>query len=85
MMDAAYARSPGVGAHGIPEFVGLTLTSFPRDRLTPQDDPQVPVPAVAAGLAPSGPAMAQREWAALVMGWFPQNRTCSDRPCTCTT
>ncbi|GLL08809.1 hypothetical protein GCM10017581_105860 [Dactylosporangium matsuzakiense] len=29
-------------------------------------------PAVAAGLAPGGPAMTQAEWAALVMRWFPQ-------------
>ena len=29
-------------------------------------------PAVAAGLAPGGPAMAQQDWAALVTGWFPQ-------------
>jgi transposase len=29
-------------------------------------------PAVAAGLAPGGPVMAQADWAALVMGWFPQ-------------
>jgi transposase len=28
-------------------------------------------PAVAAGLRPGGPAMAQADWAALVMGWFP--------------
>jgi transposase len=29
-------------------------------------------PAVAAGIAPGGPAMTTREWAALVVGWFPQ-------------
>src|SRR3954466_9321553 len=29
-------------------------------------------PAVAAGLAPGGPVMAQQDWAALVMRWFPQ-------------
>ena len=29
------------------------------------------VPALAAGLAPGGPALSQQEWAALVMGWFP--------------
>jgi transposase len=28
-------------------------------------------PAVAAGLAPGGPAMAQQDWAALVLRWFP--------------
>jgi transposase len=28
-------------------------------------------PAVAAGLAPGGPAMAQADWATLVAGWFP--------------
>jgi transposase len=28
-------------------------------------------PAVAAGLRPGGPVMAQADWAALVMGWFP--------------
>jgi transposase len=28
-------------------------------------------PAVAAGLAPGGPAMSQQDWAALVMRWFP--------------
>jgi transposase len=29
-------------------------------------------PAVAAGLAPGGPAMTAQDWAALVMRWFPQ-------------
>ena len=29
-------------------------------------------PAVAAGIAPGGPAMSQEEWAELVRGWFPQ-------------
>jgi transposase len=29
-------------------------------------------PAVAAGLAPGGPLMAQQDWAALVLRWFPQ-------------
>jgi transposase len=29
-------------------------------------------PAVAAGLAPGGPAMSQQDWAGLVMRWFPQ-------------
>jgi len=29
-------------------------------------------PAVAAGLAPGGPVMAQQDWAVLVMRWFPQ-------------
>jgi transposase len=29
-------------------------------------------PALAAGLAPGGPVLAQADWAALVMGWFPQ-------------
>jgi transposase len=29
-------------------------------------------PAIAAGLAPGGPAMASADWAALVLGWFPQ-------------
>ena len=29
-------------------------------------------PAVAAGLAPGGPAMAQQEWTELVACWFPQ-------------
>ena len=29
-------------------------------------------PAVAAGIAPGGPAMSQQDWAALVMRWFPQ-------------
>ena len=29
-------------------------------------------PAVAAGLAPGGPAMMTAEWSALVTGWFPQ-------------
>src|SRR2546430_14202817 len=29
-------------------------------------------PAVAAGMAPGGPAMSQQGWAALVMRWFPQ-------------
>jgi len=29
-------------------------------------------PAVAAGMAPGGPAMSQAEWVALVTGWFPQ-------------
>jgi transposase len=28
-------------------------------------------PAVAAGLAPGGPVMAQQDWAAMVMRWFP--------------
>ena len=28
-------------------------------------------PAVAAGMAPGGPAMSQQDWAALVMRWFP--------------
>lgn len=28
-------------------------------------------PAVAAGMAPGGPAMSQQDWAALVMTWFP--------------
>jgi transposase len=30
------------------------------------------VPAVAAGLTPGGPPLVQAEWAALVLGWFPQ-------------
>jgi hypothetical protein len=29
-------------------------------------------PALAAGLAPGGPVMAQQDWAELVMCWFPQ-------------
>jgi hypothetical protein len=29
-------------------------------------------PAFAAGLTPGGPVLAQADWAALVMGWFPQ-------------
>jgi transposase len=29
-------------------------------------------PALAAGLTPGGPVLAQADWAALVMGWFPQ-------------
>jgi transposase len=29
-------------------------------------------PAVAAGLTPGGPPLVQAEWAALVLGWFPQ-------------
>src|SRR5258706_14137048 len=29
-------------------------------------------PAVAVGMTPGGPTMAQVDWAALVMGWFPE-------------
>jgi transposase len=29
-------------------------------------------PALEAGMAPGGPAMSQQDWAALVLGWFPQ-------------
>jgi transposase len=29
-------------------------------------------PALAAGMAPGGPALSQQDWAALVTGWFPQ-------------
>src|SRR6185312_3438151 len=29
-------------------------------------------PAIAAGMAPGGPALSQQDWAALVTGWFPQ-------------
>src|SRR5690242_6511874 len=39
-------------------------------------------PAVAAGLAPGGPAMAQADWAALVLGWFPQLHDTSLRQVT---
>ena len=50
-------------------------------------------PAVAAGMTPGGPAMAQAEWAALVRGWFPQLADTrlrqvtwpADRACTATT
>jgi transposase len=40
------------------------------------------VPAVAAGLTPGGPAMAQADWAALVLGWFPHLHDTSLRQVT---
>jgi hypothetical protein len=39
-------------------------------------------PAVAAGLTPGGPAMAQADWAALVLGWFPHLHDTSLRQVT---